>query len=801
MTDPSETGDTELQPEAAEAPQAESGSAPAASSGASSSTRWMHLLAVALAVIAVYAGSLSGPFIFDDEHALVENTSIRSLWPPWAPLATPADTPLAGRPVASLSFAVNFALGGLSVTGYHVFNVLLHLLAVLTLLGLVRRTLELDGLRDRFGAAAPWLAGASALLWGVHPLVTESVTYVVQRTELLMGLFYLLTLYFFVRAVSATEHRGRWFAASVAACALGMGSKEVMVSAPLAVLLFDRLFVSGSFAGALRERAGYYGGLAATWLVLVVAVLTGGGRGTSVGFGASGIGPFDYLLTQAGVLVHYLRLAFWPSPLVLDYDDWPIAESFLSVAPQLLLVTALVALVVWGIVRGRGWAFLGACFFLILAPTSSVLVIATEVAAERRMYLPLAALVVLVVVGGYGLLTRRFGWHQGERGLPPRTAATVLGVVLAAVAGVFAFAAVERNADYRTALSILGDTVEKRPGNARALNNYGAALLAADRTNEAIGYFSSALEISPNDSVYTNLGIALAQRGQLDLAVEQYEKSLEIEPDNAKTLVNYGNALLQTGRFEEAAERFERSLELAPERAEAHNGLAVARWQLGQREEGLAAFQRALELRPDYRDAHFNLGMAYLQAEQLEEAESHLKSAVRLDPDYARAQAQLGVVLARQGRSAEAVPVFREVVRLRPDDPEAHINLAKALAGSEQLAEALRYYEQALELRPESPSLATSLAWIYATHPDAEIRNGAKAVKLAESARDATGSRDPIALDTLAAAYGEVGRFEDAVAAATQAADLAQAGGRPDLAAAIEAHRTELQAGRPLRDG
>lgn len=766
---------------------------------------WLLPLLLVVAVAVPYLGALDGPFIFDDGQALVENPHIRSLWPPWAPLVTPADSPLTHRPVASWTFALNHALGGYDVTGYHVFNLLLHVLAALALFGLVRRTLELEALRPRFGAAAPWLAFASALLWGLHPLLTEAVDYTAQRTELLMGLFYLLTLYCFARGLGAGEAaRRRWYVASVVACGLGMASKEVMVSAPLAVLLYDRLFgfptpAEGSFAEAWRRRRGVYLGLAATWLLLVVLLVTGGGRGGSAGFGLETVGPLDYLRTQAGVVVHYLRLAVWPSPLVLDYDDWPVVHSWGAAAPAGIFLLALLALTVWALTRRRAAAFPAACFFLILAPTSSILPIATEVAAERRMYLPLAALVVLVVVGGWSLI-RRLGGGSGE-GRSPAALRYGLGAVVAALAVALAWGTVERNRDYATALSIFGDTVAKRPGNARALNNYGVALLDAGRLNEAIGYFSSSLEAAPNDSAHTNLGLALAERGQLPLAVEQYRQALELAPDSPKTLVNLGNALLQQGQLEEAAQRYRRALELDPHRTEARNGLAVVQWQMGERDAALEGFAAVLAERPDYRDAQFNLGMAYAQLDRLPEAEEHLGEAVRLDPEYARAQGQLALVLAKQDRVADAVPHFRKAVELRPDDAEAHLNLAKALAGSGQLAEALPHYEQAVALRPRSSSLAASLAWVYATNPDDSIRDAAKAVKLAETADQLSGGSDPVALDTLAAAYAEAGRFPEAIQAASKAVDVARAAGRDDLVQAIGAHLTELRAGRPLRDG
>ncbi len=210
---------------------------------------------IVLAVWAAYANSLSTPFVFDDMKSIHENPTIRHLWPLADVLSPPnTATGAAGRPVVNLSLAINYALGGLEVRGYHVFNTLVHALAALTLFGVVRRTLLRPVLRERFGPAALPLSFAVALLWALHPLLTESVTCVVQRTESLMGLFYLLTLYGFIRAVDSPVP-GRWEIFSVIACLLGMATKEVMVSAPLIVLLYDRTFVAGSFRGRVAASA------------------------------------------------------------------------------------------------------------------------------------------------------------------------------------------------------------------------------------------------------------------------------------------------------------------------------------------------------------------------------------------------------------------------------------------------------------------------------------------------------------------------------------------------------------------
>jgi hypothetical protein len=220
-------------------------------------------------------------------------------------------------------------------------------------------------------------------MWMVHPLVTEPIDYVSQRTELMMAAFLLATLYL----------RG-W--TSVLCCALGMACKETMVVAPIIVILYDRAFTVESFREAFRERGRYYAALCATWLILIV-LLWSSPRGDSAGYVGASVSPWEYLLNQSVMIVRYLRLAFWPRGLVLDYGE-PLHVSFTQVAPDFIAVAALLVATIVAFIRRPPIGFLGAWFFLTLAPTSSIMPISTEVGAERRMYLPLMAIVVLSVL-------------------------------------------------------------------------------------------------------------------------------------------------------------------------------------------------------------------------------------------------------------------------------------------------------------------------------------------------------------------------------------------------------------------
>ena len=314
---------------------------------------FLPLLVLVSAGLLAFHNSLQGPFVFDDLQSIPANPSIRGLWTALSP--TPYRS-VQGRPTANLSLAVNYALSGLQVWDYHAFNMAIHIAASIAMFGVVRRTLLRPSLRDRYGADAPWLAMAVALIWAVHPLQAESVTYIVQRTELLMGLFLLGTLYCLIRGLESS-HRRAWYAAAVVCCALGMGSKEVMVSAPLIVVLYDRVFLSSSFREMFRQRWGLYVGLAGTWLILAALVATTPHRRT--GFAFADLTPLDYARTQAGVIVHYLKLAFWPHPLVADHDDWPVVRTTRAALPAGAVVATLLGGISTRFGDGRHWASLG----------------------------------------------------------------------------------------------------------------------------------------------------------------------------------------------------------------------------------------------------------------------------------------------------------------------------------------------------------------------------------------------------------------------------------------------------------
>ena len=615
---------------------------------------WPAALLV-LAGLLAYANSLSAPFIFDDIDAIRENPTIRTLQ---GALSPPHDgAGVDSRPVVNLSFAINYAFGGLNVAGYHATNLAIHLLAGLALFGIVRRTLLGSnpvgrGLRcppdtlglpgggrsrrptDRAADATP-LALVAALLWTLHPLQTESVTVVTQRTESLMGLFYLLTLYAFIRA---TENPGqsRWLVFSVAACLLGMGTKEVMVTAPLLVLLYDRTFIAGGFRAAWQQRRGYHAALGSTWLLLGwLVVSSGGARGGAAG-AASGITPWTYALTQCEAIAHYLKLALWPAPLVLDYGTRVVTDP-LQVLPQALLVLALVGGTLVALIRRPVWGFFGAWFLAILAPSSSVLPLVTQTIAEHRMYLSLAAVVVGVVLVAFRWLGR---------------GALMAGLLFAALGGAMT---VMRNLDYRSALAIWADTAAKVPGNARAHSNLGLALGAEGRADESMAEWREAIRLQATiPFAHYNLGLALSRLNRDAEAMTQFEEELRLQPEYAPAWCERGLALYQLGRREEAVAAYERALRFKPEYPDALERMGIALASLRRVPEAITRYQQALQLRPDSPGTHQNLGIAFALSGQLAKAIEQFEQAVALDPDFAEAHRALAQALSGIGRSQEA---------------------------------------------------------------------------------------------------------------------------------------------------
>ena len=545
--------------------------------------RLLAAFAIVVAGMITYANSFTGVFVFDDRPSIIDNPYVREP-APWAhplnAMTAPRNITVSGRPVASFSFALNYALapidarntfdppspGSLSsadaflrnVWGYHAFNLLIHLIAALTLFGIVRRTLETAALRPMVGDASTTLACLIGLAWVVHPLHTDAVTYIVQRVESMMGMFLLLTLYCAIRMEDARRSTKRslvWMLAAHVSCLLGMGTKEGMVGAPLIVLLWDWTFLSGSMRDIVRRRWPLYLGLASTWILLGLLV-TMDARPLSSGFHFAEWPWWRYLMTQTGVIVHYLRLVFVPASLVLDYD-WRAAKSLADIWLPATVVLTLGVGTLWQLARRTPLGFAGAWFFVILAPSSSILPIITEIAAEHRMYLPLVALLAVVIVGTHTLMKRA--------AVKPfvREAAFWFALVLI---GALSFTTYARNDDYVSDERIWADTVQKQPLNARARNNYASDLLKTGQAKVAVEHLQVAVrEIPDYAEAHANLGVALATLQQYADATTHFERAVAINPFYTAAYDNMAEAYGAQNQLANAVKYFLKALDQKPD--------------------------------------------------------------------------------------------------------------------------------------------------------------------------------------------------------------------------------------------
>lgn len=631
---------------------------------------------LALAGLLAYANSFSVPFLLDDWVTIQENPRIRQVWPLWEALTPPENTGVGGRPVANLAFVLNYAVTGGSLAGYHAGNLLIHVAAALVLFGVVRRTLAFA--RRTPGSPdlpADLIAAGTAALWLLHPLQTQSVTYLSQRTESLMGLFYLATLYGFLRDAAGAGLKWRFLA--VVAAALGMGTKEGMVTVPVAVLLIDRWFVAGSFAAAWRARRGLYLALAATWLLL--PWLMTGLSGRSVGFGV-GLSAWDYALKECGAVTRYLLLAFRPTGLVFDYGAEVGGPGIFEVG----VVAGLVAAAAIGTLRRSFLGFGVVWFLLTLAPTSSVVPIPLQPIAENRVYVPLAGLVVVVVVAAV-----RYGGR-----------AAAAGLLLAAIAA--GGLTLARNADYRSEIGLWTDTVAKAPANSRARNNLGEALQRHGRYAEARTHFEAALALKPDlVEAHANLAGALGHLGQHETALRHARRALELNPANDTAAFNLGISLLNLGQLPAAEEALTRATQLRPAFAEAHASLALLLLRQGRPAEAMPRAETALELKPGLGDGRLALGGAHLQLGRLAEALGPFEAFVRDQPNHVDGRYLCGTTLLMLGRPAEAIPQLEAASRLSPDHAPAQSNLGIALARANRPAEARPRLEAALRLDPQ----------------------------------------------------------------------------------------------------
>lgn len=559
-------------------------------------------LLAGLLLAGAYANSLDAAYVFDDEPAIVENSTIRSLVPlgPVILYEAQGGRTHDGRPLLNLSFAIGYALSGLDPRGFRIGNIAIHLVNTVLVFDVVRRIVAAAGSRWPSGWQLAATAGLT-LVWSLHPLHTNVITYVIQRAESLAALWTLAA----VDAAIVALTRGSLAAATLSAVAALLGglSKETTAAILPVVAAFDWAYCRGH--GNLRHvRVLLYPGLALNWLLIAAVMLTLGGRQGSAGLGT--MSSFDYLLTQCRGIWTYLGLLVWPRPLVLDYGDVPVA-SVAEVWPFAIATTGLVAGIVAGFALWPRLFFPLLAAMLLLAPSSSVVPVATQVLAEHRMYLPSAFLL------GGGLLWALAAVRppDGGRGtvlLAAAGAVACIGLVCTEVARIRT-----RNLDFATAETLWRQNVRDCPGNVRGIVNLAAALIRQGRLDAAEPLVRQALAARPkDDQSWINLGRVHAERGDNADAVRAFTEALRAKPARVEARINRALVLSRDGLFAEAIADLDASITARPDLAKAWLARGVVRIRQGLPEAAIPDLETAIRLDPENPAGQANLGLALI---------------------------------------------------------------------------------------------------------------------------------------------------------------------------------------------
>lgn len=682
---------------------------------------WIFALLVVVGVIVAYYPAWHGGFIWDDDDYVTAN---KLLWSPdglkriWFSF----DSPSQYFPLTYTVLRLEYSLWGLHSTGYHWVNILLHAANALLLWQLLRR-LSIPG---------AWLAAG---IWALHPVQVESVAWVTELKNVLMCFFFLLALLSWVEFVDGKPER-KWFyyALAIIYYALSLFSKTTACTLPAALLLIIWL----------KNRPLHV----RRWVEIVPFVAIGMGMGLLTMWwerfhqGTQGksfaMAIPDRLLLMSHAIWFYAGKLAWPVNLTFSYPHWNISatDPWAYFWPALTIACGLL---IYYLRRYAGRSVeVGVLFFIsTLLPVSGAIMLYTFLYSYVADHYQYVASIGLIALGAAGI---SFAFGSRQKVLAP-----VAGIGFVLLLAFLTWRQCVMYADIDTLWKI---TIARNPSSWLAHNN---------------------------------LGNCLRQEGKVDDAMAQYQEALRFEPENTITLYNIASALVQKGKLDDAIAQYREVLRVNPKYLDAYVNLGDALLKKGQLDEATAQYIAALKIKPNDAMAHYNLGTVLLQQGKKDEAIAHFEEAVQINPDYADAQDNLGSVLAQEGRVNEAIAHFQEALRINPENAEAWNNLGLVLLHKGQVGRAVASFQQALQLKPDYAEACNNLAWMLATISDGSLRDGKRAVELAQHANRLAKGQNPSFLRTLAAADAELRRFDAAIQNAQAAIKLAQTSGQSNL--------------------
>jgi tetratricopeptide (TPR) repeat protein len=545
----------------------------------------------------IYSSNLEGPFVFDDGRNIKDNPAIRLIdisWPELKEAAT--KSPLHNRPLAYVSFALNYYFTGYRTVGYRLVNILIHMLAGVFLYFFLKTTLGLPSLQPRFGNSR-WLPYIAVLIWLVHPLHTQSVTYLVQRMNSMAAMFYILSMLCYARARWTQVPTFRWLLA--AACLmsgiLALATKETAATLPGFILIYEWFFFQDLSRDWLKRHLPFIAGIVIMFIGIAFIYLGGHPLENILSrYELRNFTPAQRILTEFRVVFLYLTLILFPHPnrLNLDYD-FTLSNSLVDPVTTLLALLGIIVLVagaLWLANKERliSFCLLWYCGNLVIESS----IIGLELVFEHRTYLPSMMMTLAAVI-----LVDRYLKSNILK------AAAICSITL-----VFAAWTYERNAVWSNPVSLWRDVVAKSPQKVRPHNNLGNALKHQGNYQEAIAHFNKALKINPGYAkAHNNLGTVLAAQGKTDEAIKHFGMALYINPGYAAAHSNVGAALAGRDELEKAIVHFREALRLKPNYAKVHSNLGAALVRQGKLQEALEHFYIALKLKPDDVQTYKNL--------------------------------------------------------------------------------------------------------------------------------------------------------------------------------------------------
>jgi tetratricopeptide (TPR) repeat protein len=767
------------------------------------SAKGKGLLGLVLGIItlALYLPSLRHGFLdYDDQQYVTENPHVRG------GLTIKGFTWAFGchasnwHPLTWLSHMLDCQFYGLHPAGHHLTNVLLHTANTLLLFLVLNQM-----------TGAMWRSWFVAALFGWHPLHVESVAWVAERKDVLCGLFWMATLWAYGR-YATSESCGKekleirnpkskgnpkiWYSLTLFIFALALMSKPMAVTLPFVLLLLDywplkriQLPVTNYqlLFRLMLEKIPFFVLSAVACVLTVVAQTKGYAVVSTAGL------PISTRVTHALVsYLYYLGAMCVPRHLAVYYPYQTGASAMQFVAASVVLALLTAIAVRFG--RRKPYLLIGWLWFLgTLVPVIGLIQVGDQAWADRYTYLPLVGLFVAVV----------WGICQEFQGLAPANEFSDMAPVCVVIGiGTALLTLTSLQLRYwKSTRTLFEHTMAVTRRNYMAMTLLGSLSAKEGKLDEAIEHYKTALSWKPGyPEVHFFLGNALDKQGKLEQAIGEYKLALWSRPLQEQTHIFLGAALAKQRKFDEATSHYIAALKLNPESAVAHNNLARIFQTEGRLDEAMEHYAAAVKCDSGLAQAHNNLGVLLLARGNPTEGVRELREALRLNPGDLETEYNLATALNQQGQWSEAADLLTKIVTRAPNDPNAHYQLGVALSHLHQTREAMSHYAGALLIQQDFPDALDALAWLLATAPSPEIRNGAQAVGMAERACELTGQRDARKLKTLAAAYAEVGDFPKAIAAATNALNSAINGGRTNLAKECQAMLTNFIAAKPWRE-